>query len=86
MQSIINERPAFDHGVADQHIKFDLASEDVILSAELGTIIDPENDPISIKAKSDASFIELSDENDKLTIDRTTAVTGSYQVKFAVSE
>ena len=86
MQSIINVRPAFDHGAADHHIQFDLASEETILSAELGTIIDPENDPISIKAKTEASFIKLSEMRDKLTIDRTRAVMGSYEVNFEVSE
>ena len=58
------------------------------MSIDLGTISDPEDDPIKKEVKSGAKYIELSESAGEytLTIDREKAVTGNFSVQVTVSE
>ena len=88
VESVINGKPRWDSTEVATRYVFDIGDPSAKMSVDLGTISDPEDDPIKAEAKSGALYIQLTESDGEytLTVDREKAVTGNFFVQVTVSE
>lgn len=85
---ITNLSPSFDPEPLETSIKIELTQTTTFTTYDLGTLVDFENDPITVEFDPTESFLtpeyDAASGNIKLSFDPKLASAGSYSVSFTV--